>query len=151
MFRFIVSIFALIYTVHTSTVFVNTPYEIEDGRFLIFEQYHNKIILNEYPAFYSTRELPKFTSIIDQNENFTAGNIIGSYENYYPITPLKSELMCGHFSLKHLAAPNRTISYRFFTWENVEDFLIDIDNYIDSSLLYLFKEKVCFVYVEPVV
>lgn len=76
------------------------------------------------------------------------GNIIGSYENYYPITALKSELMCGHFSLKQLAGLNTTITYRFFNWNNVEEFLEDIDNYIDASLLYLFNEKICFVYAE---
>lgn len=48
-----------VYNVHTSRVFVKTPYNIEDGKFLIFEKYHNEIILNEYPTFYSRKNIPK--------------------------------------------------------------------------------------------
>lgn len=86
------------------------------------------------------------TTIFD--EYGAAGGVIGSFENYYPITSLKSDLMCGHFSVKQLMNSTRTITYRDFTWENADDFLEDVDHYIDSSIFHLIKEKFCFVYVD---
>lgn len=37
---------------------------------------------------------------------------------------------------------NRSISYREFWWENVEDFLSDLDPTLKESL----KKTICFVY-----
>lgn len=46
------------YNVHASDVFVLTPYEIENGTFMLFEQYDHEVILNTYPSFYSQQDLP---------------------------------------------------------------------------------------------
>lgn len=48
----------LIYATQAQRVFVNTPYDIEDGKFLVFERYKNEVILNEYPTFYSEKCIP---------------------------------------------------------------------------------------------
>lgn len=47
-----------IYATQAQRVFVKTPYDIEDGKFLVFERYENEVILNEYPAFYSEKCIP---------------------------------------------------------------------------------------------
>lgn len=130
-----------IYNTQASSIFVNIKYEIADGQFMLFERYKDRLVLNEYPTFYSTNNLPNNALILSE-ENYTLGHTIGSHENYYPITSLKNELMCGHFNFRELVGYNHTIYYRDYWWENVEDFYSDME----STLTFL-NHTFCFVYV----
>lgn len=38
--------------------FVETPYQIESGPFVLLEQSEKSIYINEYPAFHSTHVIP---------------------------------------------------------------------------------------------
>lgn len=108
---------------------------------MIFERYDNYLILNEYPTFYSENQLPKESPIFNE-KNIVLGQTIGSFDNHYPITPLKSDLHCGRYNLRELAGLNRTVEYRFYWWENVDDFTADME-----ETLKQFNETLCFVYV----
>lgn len=143
MFSLLISILVCLsaFQAHASKVFVNTPYELEDASFMIFERYDTYMVLNEYPAFRSENQLQKESPIFDE-KNVVLGQIIGSHDNYYPITPLKSDLHCGNYNVRELAGINRTINYRFYWWENIDDFNADMEEPMNNL-----NGPICFVYV----
>lgn len=47
-----------ILTEEVKHVFVETPYNIENGLFVLLEESVKSIYINEYPAFHSTHVLP---------------------------------------------------------------------------------------------
>lgn len=55
---FLIVLVAQLNNIQTSDVLVETLYTIEDGQFLLIEQYNNFIVLNEYPSFYSKKTIP---------------------------------------------------------------------------------------------
>lgn len=55
---FLILLVAKLNNIQTSNVLVETLYTIEEGQFLLIEQYNNLIVLNEYPSFYSKNVIP---------------------------------------------------------------------------------------------
>lgn len=82
--------------------------------------------------------------IISKEENYTTGYVIGSQDGYYPITPFKTNMNCGFYNLRELAQ-GRTISYRYYWWENIDDFSSDMEQTLKKM-----NNLYCFVYVQKV-
>lgn len=75
---------------------------VENGTFYLFERYEDKVILQEYPAFYSDKKIPLNTPIENSNGGYI-GQVIGEYQNYYPIAPQEfNKMYCGRFNLTSL-------------------------------------------------
>lgn len=79
---------------------------------------------------------------------YECGYVIGSYKNYYPIVPFKTELMCGHYNLKQFLLRKQSITFRHMSWTTIKEFL----KYVKTSNIpiiktYLLSKKICFIYV----
>lgn len=135
-------IFSLHNQIQASRVFIKTPYEIEDGQFMLFEIYDKYIVLNEYPTIHSTNPLEKNSPVLNE-KNVTIGRIIGSDEDFYPITYYRNnvDLYCGRYNLRELAGYNKSVSYRFYWWENIDDFYSDME-----ETMKRFNGKFCYIY-----
>lgn len=154
--------FCVLNTVYTSpTVLVNKKnYTLENASFVLFEMKPNVIVINEYLAFYSDEEIPlskfmmmmiiyvrKSTIYYFPDSKITSnthvcGYTIGEYENFYPVTQLKSKMYCGRFSVKEMMGYNRSITYRNYWWQDAESFLSDMQD----TLLTDLNDQICFVY-----
>lgn len=97
------------------------PVANDGGAFYLFELYNDKLVLQEYPAFYSIDKNIEWDTEIHNNENKIIGHIIGNHLNYYPITPHNFKYMyCANFGIDRLAE-GRHIEFRSKKYENVKD------------------------------
>lgn len=151
-----------------AVILVDTQYDVELGYFLLLEVRESIVTFNEYPAFYSENPLllckwkeilcvyyqnlflllfqTKITCINQQNANvnYQCGYIIGSHENFYPITPLKSPMHCGRCSLSQFG--NRTVTFRDFYWDNGEIFTkANATTNVPIINAYKRSKEICYV------
>jgi hypothetical protein len=129
--------------VSQSVIISNTRFPLEDGTFYLYEVYEDKVVLQEYPAFYynQNRSIPLGTPIKNSQKDLI-GHVIGHHRGYYPITTSErgQKLYCGHYELEQLSY-RKQLFYRNQKFNSIACFRESVEILQEGPF-----ETLCFVY-----